>query len=249
MEDDRLWKWTKLSLEWIIFPTAVLILILVVIRLLEINTPLGRFTNWLKESNFLQILEGLSILLALIIFIKAAPDRTKAARDEAWRVISSAQGQEVSTARIQALQYLNSNDNGRLTGLTANKANLAQIDLKGAQLWGANLKEADLTGACLKEANLAGANLQGAILTEAHLQEADLTDADLQNANLMGANLQKAILKDANLLGAHLQTASGLKPTQVTCARDWNLANYDDDFRRQLDEFIEEKSLGQCDRG
>ena len=55
-------------------------------------------------------------------------------------------------------------------------------DLRGANLWGANLLGADLWGANLQVADLRGANLQGA-----NLQGANLRGANLQVANLRGA--------------------------------------------------------------
>ena len=73
-----------------------------------------------------------------------------------------------------------------------------RLDLRGADLIGANLKGADLRGAYL-----IGANLRGA----------DLICADLIDANLRGAYLGGAYLSGANLRGAKLDK----KYVQVSC--------------------------------
>jgi hypothetical protein len=75
--------------------------------------------------------------------------------------------------------------------------NLQDVDLQGAIICGANLKEADL-----RKANLQDVDLQGAILCEASLKKANLKDADLCGAILQDANLREAILQGANLEGA-----------------------------------------------
>ena len=66
---------------------------------------------------------------------------------------------------------------------------LRGADLRGANLCGADLRGADLRGADLCEADLRGANLCGADLCEADLCGADLREADLCGANLCGADL------------------------------------------------------------
>ncbi len=73
------------------------------------------------------------------------------------------------------------------------------LDLGGAQLQKANLRDAQLQGACLNNAQL-----QGACLNNARLQGADLRGAQLQGANLSNAQLQGADLREAQLQGAGL---------------------------------------------
>lgn len=107
---------------------------------------------------------------------------------------------------------------------------LSYIDIRGANLHGANLRKinlqqsilyrvnftdaildnANLNGAVLsaanfQNANLVSVNLSGAILNAANLREANLTHADLRCANLFLANLQGANLSGANLDGANLR--------------------------------------------
>ena len=83
-------------------------------------------------------------------------------------------------------------------------ANLSDADLPGADLSGANLRGADLSGADLSCANLRGANLFGANLSDADLPGADLSCANLRGADLSGANLSCANLSNANLSGASM---------------------------------------------
>ena len=89
----------------------------------------------------------------------------------------------------------------------------SRADLRGANLFGANLSDADLPGADLSCANLRGADLSGADLSCANLRGANLfganlSDADLPGADLSGANLRDADLSGANLRGADLSGAS-----------------------------------------
>jgi uncharacterized protein YjbI with pentapeptide repeats len=103
-----------------------------------------------------------------------------------------------------------------------NRANLALIDLRGADLSYANLREADLSsadlrGACLDgvdfyKANLSRTNFEGASLEKTNLKEANLLRASFKKASLEGAFLTKAQmsrvdLKEACLLSAHLNDA------------------------------------------
>ena len=77
--------------------------------------------------------------------------------------------------------------------------NLRGADLSGADLYGANLRGADLRGAYLSGADLYGANLRGADLRGADLSDADLSGAYLSSAYLSGADLSSAYLSGADL--------------------------------------------------
>ena len=57
-----------------------------------------------------------------------------------------------------------------------------KANLRGAELWDANLRGADLRDADLWDANLRGANLRDADLRGADLRDANLWDADLWGA-------------------------------------------------------------------
>ena len=88
---------------------------------------------------------------------------------------------------------------------------LAKADLTGANLQGAYLRRANLQGANLREADLKSANLQGAKLQGANLDRANLREAslpvNLQGVDLKSVNLQGAKLTYANLQGADLRRA------------------------------------------
>ena len=73
------------------------------------------------------------------------------------------------------------------------------------------MSEADLRGADLYEANLRGADLRGADLYGAVLRWADLSRADLRGAVLRWADLREADLREADLYGADLYGAIGLE--------------------------------------
>ena len=83
----------------------------------------------------------------------------------------------------------------------------SRADLRGANLFGANLSDADLRGANLSDADLPGADLSCANLRNANLSGADLSCANLRGANLFGANLSDADLPGADLSCANLRGA------------------------------------------
>lgn len=88
-------------------------------------------------------------------------------------------------------------------GLATQWAIKTDADLRGADLFEANLSCANLLGAnlkgtCLINANLTNANLRYACLRNANLRGSNLTDADLRDASLKGADLTNANLKVKN---------------------------------------------------
>jgi Pentapeptide repeats (8 copies) len=89
-----------------------------------------------------------------------------------------------------------------LSGRDLSERYLGPVDLREAQLVGANFYMADLTGACLAGANLSHANLSGA-----NLSGADLRNAILSDANLLVTDLHNTVLIGADLRGAHRLTA------------------------------------------
>jgi hypothetical protein len=85
--------------------------------------------------------------------------------------------------------------------------NLSGADLRQANLREANLIGADLSAVKLREADLSGANLRGitlfrADLREANFHNANLGGADLQGTDLHGADLSGAVLIRVDLTGA-----------------------------------------------
>ncbi len=93
--------------------------------------------------------------------------------------------------------------NTDIRGADLYKANLQRADLRKADLCGVDLREANLS-----EADLDNANLCGAILGEANLQSCNLHTADLSGANLNRTLVSKANLRAANLSGASLRAAN-----------------------------------------
>lgn len=83
----------------------------------------------------------------------------------------------------------------------------AHIDLSGASLSGANLRDIDLTGANLTGTNLSWASLKNAKLTGACLHQTDLHNAILNSTNFNQANLIRAQLSKVDLRWATLQEA------------------------------------------
>ena len=91
------------------------------------------------------------------------------------------------------------------------------LDLTGADLTGAKLRNSELVGADLKEAKLHGTRLEGAEISFANLQGSDLTgikaeravfaQSDLSGSNLRNAYLYMANFYRANLSGACLESA------------------------------------------
>jgi hypothetical protein len=98
--------------------------------------------------------------------------------------------------------------NADLSGADLRNANLSGAVLHGANLREANLHGADLYGAGLHRTNLHGADLYGSILRRANLREADLSEANLSDANLSIADLRGADLSGANLSRGNLVRAN-----------------------------------------
>lgn len=93
------------------------------------------------------------------------------------------------------------------------RANMASMDLRGADLNRANLESATLDGTDFRAARLRAANLSQSTLFSSQLDNADLAGANLSGADLkaatfVGANLEKANLDGADLRGAHLDGAN-----------------------------------------
>lgn len=79
------------------------------------------------------------------------------------------------------------------------KRDFTSIELSGVDLRSANLKGADLSYAELSGTNLSGANLRGVDLSYANLNQANLSEANLRGAILIGTDLRHAKLETADL--------------------------------------------------
>lgn len=117
------------------------------------------------------------------------------------------------------IKWLRKNNGGK-------KANLYNVNLRGADLQGVHLQYANLYGANLRDVILRNAHLCNADLRGVNLRDANLQGADLQCINLRSANLCDANLRDVNLRGANLCGAN-LQDTDMWGAdlRDVNLRN------------------------
>ncbi len=164
----------------------------------------------LDESTLAGQIEGVSIVIAMILFFNESRKRS---HYEAQQVIDAAKGGGKSYARIRALEDL-AREAQSLRGLEVEpeadlqEINLSAADLRNAKLVGANLAKARLWEANLQEANLSKATLEGANCIGANLIDADLPEANLEMAKLRDANLQGADLSHANLQGADLRGAN-----------------------------------------
>ena len=79
---------------------------------------------------------------------------------------------------------------------------LRRADLRGADLIVAQLRGADLSSADLRDAELTAADLREAWLGGADLRGAQLREADLRSAKLRSVDLRSADLREAELTGA-----------------------------------------------
>ncbi|MEM7064076.1 MAG: pentapeptide repeat-containing protein [Cyanobacteria bacterium P01_B01_bin.77] len=201
-------RWMQSVPTWIVAALAVIILLVLkllatVPELHEQLAPQVQTHHWEMISTLLSDVESIAAVIAVILYIKGAPERRAQRHYDAWRVIdmAAAANMAVSYARYQALEDLH-RDGLSLHGLEATNANLAKIDLPQADLSQCNLSMANLS-----EANLQGANLQGADLRAADLQNANLRGANLQGSNLQGANLRNAELWEVQWWDADLSEA------------------------------------------
>ena len=128
-------------------------------------------------------------------------------------------------------------------------SNLNNANLTSAKLIESNLENTRLNQTLFENANLNQANLQnayasGAIFKDAFLIKSDLSKAflikaDFQNAFLMEATLSGAYLTGANFENANLYKASfkgavGITVEQFASAKSLYLAEFDEEFNKEL---------------
>ncbi len=95
-----------------------------------------------------------------------------------------------------------------LVGQDLKELNLSGYDFTGADLSGANLSRADLSRAVLCQATLRAANLNRSEFLGADLSGANLNECSAERCGLGAANLTRASLISANLLNASLSKAT-----------------------------------------
>ena len=157
-------------------------------------------------------LEPLSIILAVLLFIKEIPERKRQFQYQAWSIIDSATGLENSQARIIALEDL-CDDGISLEEIDLAKAKLNGIEMNGVNLSSANLSEAQLVNAelfyaNLNSVNLSQANCPGIVLYRSNLGFANFTKANCSSGNFAKANLMFADFSEANFSGANFAEAN-----------------------------------------
>ena len=201
-------RWMQSVPTWLVASLAVIALLIIKILAavpeIQDSFPLNiPDHHWDVISTLLSDVESIAAVIAVILYIKGAPERRAQRHYEAWQVVDMAASANmaVSYARYQALEDLH-RDGLSLQGLEAANANLAEIQLPQADLSYCNLSMANL-----QQANLQGANLQGADLRAADLQNANLRGANLQGSNLQGANLRNAELWEVKWWDADLSEA------------------------------------------
>ena len=201
-------RWMQSVPTWIVASLAVVAILLLKALALDPSmqqriAPQIQERHWQIIGELLSDVESTAAVIAVILYIKGAPERRIQRHYDAWRVVdmAAAAKMSVSYARYQALEDLH-RDGLSLQGLEAINAELSEIELPHADLRGCNL-----TMANLRQANLRGANLQGADLRAADQQHADLRGANLQGSNLQGANLRNAELWEAQWWDADLSDA------------------------------------------
>jgi uncharacterized protein YjbI with pentapeptide repeats len=94
------------------------------------------------------------------------------------------------------------------------------MDLRAANLEGANLSRTTFEEPCLVGTNFRGAKLVDADFSGSMLNGICFDGADLQNAKLRGANLTNASFEGANLRGADLSTATVTKQQVAQASTD-----------------------------
>lgn len=173
----------------------------------------GRFIAELRKRsarNYVPLWIGtaLTIVLILVFGVLAVPPPVESVPDCNAPAAPSVNWNNCRMENLKA---------GRvdLTGAHIRNARLREAELLGARLHGADLAYTELVEANLSYADLAGADLKGANLQRADLAYADLSDADLSYADLQGANLGASVLKGTRLDNAVWTDGSLCQPGSV----------------------------------
>lgn len=112
--------------------------------------------------------------------------------------------------------------NANLSGADLTNANLENMDLTNADLSHSNLTNAKLKGAILANANLSYAKLTAAYLEKTNLTKADLTCANLDNANLTKADFSETIISGASFANTNTVDVGNYESvidTKIVCNR------------------------------
>lgn len=192
----------------------------------------ARIEQW-GLARFIKAIEPAAILIAIFAFTIEMSDRREERTARAWQLVTTkASG---NSGKVEALQYLNSQDPEWLLGwwpYAKVRTPLSGIDLMPPALveqWkGKEESERAINWLrCPDRTYLVDVNLPNAVMSDAKLPCADLSLADLSAASfdraaLSGASLYRAdltwaYLGEANLIGANLLGAD-LSGANLTAA-------------------------------
>ncbi len=191
---------------------------------------------WISGWAVIQVLQfvavfatAFTVLWTASKYLAETDDRQRQTVDQAWQVVSAGQVQGGNGGRVQALEFLNK-ENQDLVGVDAPGAFLPKLDLEGAKLNWANFRDSALDGANLREAELWRANLRNVYLGPFVADEEDAESlgplniasisllfdkeedanriANLEKSFLQGADLRMAYLVDASLREANVRFAN-----------------------------------------
>jgi uncharacterized protein YjbI with pentapeptide repeats/energy-coupling factor transporter ATP-binding protein EcfA2 len=142
--------------------------------------------------------------------------------------------------RILNLHSARISDAANPSNMLLNKTNLSRANLSNANLSNANLSNADLSNANLKKAiyntetklpeNLGHTKKQMLFIVPG----VNLSAADLSVINFGFADFQGINLTNANLEGSNLMLVRNLTTEQVKAAKNWEKAEYSEEFRKKL---------------
>jgi len=162
---------------------------------------------WVRLNQSATILALLVALVAFFLaFHKYNEDNKKYDEDrvaKAWDVLTRMAGKKANGGQVSAIEILVSHSIS-LDMVDFHDTYLANANLKGASLRGANFSGAILTKTNLQGADLTGANFQGATLIKANLAGAQLDNADLSHANLFSARVNISAILARDLTEADL---------------------------------------------
>jgi uncharacterized protein YjbI with pentapeptide repeats len=126
-----------------------------------------------------------------------------------------------------------------LNNANISNSNLIQANLEQSRMNRTNFENSNLNQVNLKKSFASGANFRDANMIKANLENAFLIKADFNNAFLMEANLNGANCTGTNfdytnLYKADLRNAIGLTVEQFENVKTLYLAQFDDDFYREI---------------
>ena len=99
--------------------------------------------------------------------------------------------------------------------VTLNFHNLFKANLHNVNLKGAKVVEADLSLATMSDSDFSDVVFEGSILVGVEMEDTDLSNSQLVECDLRGANLKRAVLDNVNFTGANLQGVKNLTIGQL----------------------------------